>query len=272
VPPLVALPILLNASNRIEQDKDTAADIQLLLAPGSSLGGARPKSTVRDQDGSLAIAKFPSHLDDWGTIRWEAVALTLARKAGLRTATFRLEVVKSRPVLMLRRFDRDAAKRIPFLSAMSMLGARDGETRSYLEIADVLRQHGARPKADLEELWRRIVFHIHIANFDDHLRNHGFLWAGPDGWTLSPAYDLNPVPADVRPRILSTNINEVDATASMELAYSVVADFGLRLDRAKAITAKVRRAVKTWRTVAQQYNIPARQMDRMGSAFELQLS
>jgi serine/threonine-protein kinase HipA len=273
VPPLVALPLLLNASNRIEQDKDTAADINLLLAPGSSLGGARPKSTIREKDGSLAIAKFPSHADDWDTIRWESVALTLAQKSGLRTAKFRLETIKSRPVLMLTRFDRAATKqgpiRIPFLSAMSMMGARDGETRSYLEIADLLRQHGATPKADLEELWRRIAFHIHIANLDDHLRNHAFLWTGPRGWTLSPAYDLNPVPADVRPRILSTNINEDDATASMDLASSVAADFGLKPDRAKAITAKIRRAVKAWRTIAQQHNIPARQIDRMSSAFEI---
>ena len=110
-------------------------------------------------------------------------------------------------MLLLRRFDRDGATRIPFLSAMSMLGAKDNETHSYLEIVDALRQSGARAKEDMHELWRRIVFTIMISNSDDHMRNHGFLYTGPDGWVLSPAYDLNPVPVDIKPRVLSTAID-----------------------------------------------------------------
>ena len=136
-----------------------------------------------------------------------------------------------KPVLMLRRFDRERAIRLPFLSAMSMLDAKDNETRSYMEFVDILRQHGAAPKEDMHALWRRIVFSILISNTDDHLRNHGFLWAGPAGWRLSPAYDLNPMPADIKPRVLATAIDLEDATASLELALDVAAYFELNLMR-----------------------------------------
>ena len=176
--------------------------MHLLLAPGSSLGGARPKASVRDRDGHLAIAKFPNKADEVKTVLWEAVALTLAAKAGVPVPAWRLEIVADKPVLVLRRFDRQQGTRVPFLSAMSMLDAKDNEARSYLEFVDILRQHGAAPKEDMHGLWRRIVFNILISNTDDHLRNHGFLWTGPAGWRLSPAYDLNPVPIDIKPRIL----------------------------------------------------------------------
>ena len=139
----------------------------------------------------------------------------------------RVENIAGKPVLLLRRFDRDGERRIPFLSAMSMLGSKDRETRSYLEIVDALRQHGAAPQADMEALWRRLVFNILISNTDDHLRNHGFLYEGQGGWRLSPAYDLNPVPTDIKPRILSTAINEDDNTASLALAMEVAGYFEL---------------------------------------------
>ena len=197
------------------EDKDTEEDLKLLFAPGSSLGGARPKASVVEKDGQLAIAKFPRKEDEVNTVVWEAVALTLAKKAGITVPDARVETVAGKPVLLLRRFDRDGNRRIPFLSAMSMLGSKDNETRSYMEIVDALRQHGAAPKADMEALWRRVVFNILISNTDDHMRNHGFLYEGPDGWRLSPAYDLNPVPTDIKPRILSTAINEEDTTASL---------------------------------------------------------
>src|SRR5207253_249382 len=145
----------------------------------------------------------------------------------------RLETVANKSVLLLRRFDRDGAWRIPFLSAMSMLGASDNETRSYMEIVDALRQHGAAPKEDMEELWRRLVFNILISNTDDHLRNHGFLYAGHAGWRLSPAYDLNPIPVDIKPRILTTAINEDDNTASLALAMEVAEYFDLKNEKAK---------------------------------------
>ena len=171
-------------------------------------------------------------------------------------------------MLLLRRFDRAGAIRLPFLSAMSMLGARDGETRSYLEIADALSQHGAAPKEDKRALWRRIVFNILISNTDDHMRNHGFLYGGPDGWRLSPAYDLNPVPVDIKPRVLTTAINEDDGTASLTLAMEVAAYFELNAGQAREIAGSVGNAVSTWREEAAGHGLTAREIDRMASAFE----
>src|SRR5439155_10764603 len=210
IPPLIELPKLLSAAEHVMEDKDTEEDLRLLFAPGSSLGGARPQAWVREKGGHVAIAKFRRRDDEFNAVLWEAVALALAKKAGIAVPAARVETVANKSVLLLRRFDRDGARRMPFLSAMSMLGSRDHQTRSYLEIVDALRQHGAAPKADMEALWRRLVFSILISNTDDHLRNHGFLYEGPDGWRLSPAYDLNPVPVDIKPRILTTTINEDD--------------------------------------------------------------
>jgi hypothetical protein len=189
--------------------------------------GARPKASVREKDGHLAIAKFPRKDDEINTVVWEAVALSLAQKSGIPVPQSRVENIAGKPVLLLRRFDRDGERRIPFLSAMSMLGSKDNETRSYLEIVDALRQHGAAPQADMEALWRRLVFNILISNPDDHLRNHGFLYEGQAGWRLSPAYVLNPVPTDIKPRILTTAINEDDNTASLALAMEVAGYFEL---------------------------------------------
>jgi serine/threonine-protein kinase HipA len=269
VPPLVELPRLLGASDRIEADADTEDDIALLLAPGSSLGGARPKASVRDRDGALTIAKFPKASDDYPVVRWEMVALDLARQAGITTPDTRLEMVADRSVLVVRRFDRRGAQRLPFLSAMTLLGANDGERRSYVEIADAVRQHGARAGADMVELWRRVVFGILISNTDDHLRNHGVLYAGTDGWILSPAYDLNPAPTDVRPRVLTTAIGlDGDPTASLERALAEIEYFDLTLKQAQAIAAEVGRAVTTWRTVALRHGLSRADCDRMATAFE----
>lgn len=268
IPPLLDLPRLLSAADHVGADSDTDEDLRLLLAPGSSLGGARPKASVRDRDGQLAIAKFPHREDTIDTVRWEALALTLAAKAGIAVPAWRLEDVAGRPVLILRRFDRRDAERIPFLSALSMLDARDRETRSYLELADVLRQHGAAPKGDMHALWRRIVFSVLISNTDDHLRNHGFLYEGQDGWRLAPAYDLNPVPVDIKPRVLTTAINEDDGTASLGLAFSVAEYFELTADDARNIAAEVGGAVSTWRHEASALGLAKREIDRMASAFE----
>jgi serine/threonine-protein kinase HipA len=174
----------------------------------------------------------------------------------------------AQPVLLLQRFDREGARRIPFLSAMSMLGARDNQTRSYLEIVDALRQHGAAPRDDIQALWRRMVYTILISNTDDHLRNHGFLYEGQAGWRLSPAYDLNPVPVDIKPRILSTAVNEDDATASLALAMGVAGYFELTDREAQAIGGATGRAVATWRTQAALHGLSKAAIDRMASAFE----
>jgi len=268
IPPLVELPKLLSAAEHVMEEKDSDEDLQLLFAPGSSLGGARPKASVLEKDGHLAIAKFPRKDDEINTVVWEAVALILAKKAGIAVPESRVETVANKPVLVIRRFDRDGPRRIPFLSAMSMLGSKDNETRSYLEIVDAIRQHGAMPRADMEALWRRLVLNILISNTDDHLRNHGFLYEGPDGWRLSPAYDLNPMPTDIKPRILSTAINEDDSTASMALAMEVAGYFELDANKARDIAAQVGIAVSKWRAEAARQGLNKAEIDRMASAFE----
>jgi serine/threonine-protein kinase HipA len=152
---------------------------------------------------------------------------------------------------------------------MSMLEAQDGQTGSYVEIADAIRRHSAAPTADLRELWRRMVFTVLISNTDDHLRNHGFLYVGTQGWTLSPAYDLNPVPADVRPRVLSTAIlHGDDRSAAIELAYEAAGHFGIALSEARRMARKVARAVAKWRNVARALGASKNDCERMASAFE----
>ena len=269
IPPLVRLAALLDASLRVSADSGTDEDLRLLLAPGSSLGGARPKaSVIDDRDGQLAIAKFPKTDDTIPVIQWEATALSLAAKAGIPTPEWRVENVAKRKVLVLRRFDREKERRIPFLSAMSMLDAEDNDQRSYMEIADALRRYGAKPDEDCTQLWRRIVFNILISNSDDHLRNHGFLYDPAGGWRLAPAYDLNPVPTDIKPRILTTAIDEADGTASLDLAYAVATHFGVKPEKARTIASEVGAAVKDWRQVAKTLGLTASEIDRMASAFE----
>jgi len=268
IPPLIELPRLLSAAENVIGETDSDEDLRLLLAPGSSLGGTRPKASIRDRDGRLAIAKFPHRDDEIDTVRWEATALALAQRAGLSVPSWRLEIVADRPVLILRRFDRTAATRIPFLSAMSMLGAADHETRSYLELVDALRRHGAAPQEDMRALWRRIVFSILISNTDDHLRNHAFLYDGTDGWRLAPAYDLNPVPVDIKPRVLATAIDLDVGDASLDLARSVAEYFGLDDDEAGAIAREVGESAAGWRREAARHGLTAPEIDRMASAFE----
>jgi serine/threonine-protein kinase HipA len=268
IPPLVELSRLLSAAERVADDSDSDEDLRLLLAPGSSLGGARPKASVRDKDGHLAIAKFPHKDDELDTVRWEAVALRLAEKAGISVPQWRLETTTRKPIVLLRRFDREEGVRIPFVSAMSMLGALDHERRSYLEFVDALRQHGAAPKADMHALWRRLLFSVLISNTDDHLRNHGFLYDGRDGWRLSPAYDLNPVPVDIKPRVLATAIDLDDGTASLDLALDVAGYFELNGAEARKIAREVGTAVGRWRETGKRLGLTSRQIDRVASAFE----
>ncbi len=268
IPPLIDLPKLLSATERFLADNESAQDLKLLLAPGSSLGGARPKASVRDKDGSLCIAKFPKKDDEYNVVTWEAVALALAQKAKIKVPKWRLEYIVNKPVIIISRFDRENHNRIPFLSAMSMLGARDNEEHSYLEIAYALAQHGAHPNTDMSELWRRIVFNILISNTDDHLRNHGFLYERQGGWTLSPSYDLNPTPIEIKPRILTTAINFDDSTASLELALSVIRDFRISRENAHSIIQEVSKAVIKWRQVARNFKLSENEINRMASAFE----
>lgn len=268
IPPIIELNRLLQATERVLDDKESEEDLQLLIAPGSSLGGARPKASVRDTKGQLAIAKFPHKDDSIDMVLWEGVALALASKAGIPVPDWRVEPIANKVALILRRFDRADGARLPFVSAMSMLGAADNETHSYLEIAEALRQCGAAPNEDLQQLWRRIVFNVLISNTDDHLRNHGFLYEGAKGWRLSPAYDMNPVPVDVKPRVLSTAIDPDDPSASLDLAFSVSEYFGLKEKDARAIAAEIGRTVSTWRKEAATQGLSKAETDRMQSAFE----
>ncbi|MBV9993514.1 MAG: type II toxin-antitoxin system HipA family toxin [Alphaproteobacteria bacterium] len=271
IPPLVRLPRLLDAAMAVDAGGDAVAaddDLRLLLAPGSSLGGARPKASVIDNDGTLSIAKFPKSDDTISVPAWEAVALGLAAKAGIDTPAWRLQTVAERPVLILRRFDRDGAVRIPFLSAMSLVGAADGEEHSYMEIADALRQHGAAPEADCAQLWRRIVFNILVSNTDDHLRNHGVLYRTRRGWRLAPAYDLNPMPVDLKPRFLTLAINEAENAASLDVALDVAKHFGVKPKDAHAIVKEVGEARAGWREEALGAGLSRSEIKRMASAFE----
>lgn len=268
VPGFIQLGRLLASAQRIERDEETDEDLSLIFAPGSSLGGARPKASVVDTAGALAIAKFPKDTDEYSIETWEHIALVLAEQAGIRVPRHELQRVSDKPVMLSWRFDRDGATRIPFLSAMSMLQVKDGDRASYPEIVDELSRHGSSAREDAAELFRRMIFNILISNVDDHLRNHGFLCAGKAGWRLSPAYDLNPAPTDLKARILTTNINLDEGTCSIELALSQAEMFGLSLGDAKAIVSEVGRAVVDWRSVARQAGQTESQIDRMASAFE----
>lgn len=268
IPPLVDLDRLLAASERIQARQEVDQDIRDLVDPGASLGGARPKAAVLD-DGRLLIAKFPSRSDDWDVELWEYLCFKMAGRAGIPTPQTRLVKVAGRNVLLLDRFDRrEGGVRIPFLSAMSMLDYADGDHGSYTELAEALSRHGARAREDKKDLWRRMVFNIMVSNVDDHLRNHGFLYAGSAGWRLSPVYDLEPTPEHVKARVLHTRIDLYDGTASLDLAYSVAEEFGLAPDAARGIAKDVGEATKNWANEATRLGADKADIDTMRSAFD----
>ena len=266
VPPMVSLGRLLAAAQRIERGEETDEDLQSIFAPGSSLGGARPKASVLDRKGNLSIAKFPKETDGYSVSRWEAVALDMARDCGITTAEHCLENSPHGPIFITRRFDRSDSERIPFISAMALTEHDDGDDDgSYLEIGEAIISCGSCPDRDREELFRRIAFSILISNTDDHLRNHGFLWSRKRGWTLSPCYDLNPVPSS--PRILKTRIDFDDATASLQLLRDV-AEYFLSPSVGDRIIRDCAAVVRNWREYAHRRRAPSGEMDRMASAFE----
>jgi serine/threonine-protein kinase HipA len=268
IPLLVDLPRLLTATTHVIQEDENDEDIKLLFAPGSSLGGARPKASVRSTDGTLMIAKFPHPEDNIDLPAWESVALSLAEKAGLNVAKHKLLKVADRSVILLDRFDRQGERRIPFLSAMSFLGASDNESHSYLEVADALRRYSGHPIEDLKELWMRIVLSILVSNTDDHLRNHGLLLPDLNGWRLSPAYDINPTPLDIKARRLSLAIDQEDNSASIKLALIVAGRFGLTQQEAKAAAKNIAKEISGWVGEAKSRGIKSMEIERMSSAFE----
>ena len=268
VPALIKLGQLMESSQRILRDEETDEDLRLIFAPGSSLGGARPKASVIDQHNHLSIAKFPKDSDDYSIEAWEEIAMRLAELAGIITPNHQLLQIDKKPVMLSRRFDRVNGVRVPFLSAMSMIGLKDGERGSYPEIVDALAEHGARAKKDSHALYRRVVFNALISNVDDHLRNHGFLWLGRNGWSLSPAYDLNPTPTDLKERILTTNIDLDEGTCSLDLLENASGYFDLNLPAARTIIKEVALATSKWRTVAKKVGARSAEIHRMSSAFE----
>jgi len=267
VPTLTDLPELLQLADAAERDDASLPDLKRLLRVGSSLGGARPKAHVRAADGRVAIAKFPSAANDsWNVMAWEKVALDLARAAGIAVPDSQLLTLAGRHVLVVDRFDRTpSGTRLGYISAMTALEARDGDQRSYLEIAEAIEQTSSRAGADLRQLWRRIVFNVLISNTDDHLRNHGFLHAGGTAWDLAPAFDLNPDP-DRGAKYLSTAIDASDTSASLALAMSVAPLFRLSPTAAAVVVQEVAAAVGTWRSTAATWLAPA-QIEEMAPAF-----
>jgi len=269
VPPLVELPRLLAAAQGFLDDPEGEEDLKLLLAPGSSLGGARPKASVRAGDGSLAIAKFPKADDSHSISAWEHLALGMARDSGIQAAASELLRIEGRAALLTRRFDRTQGTRIPMISAMALTGGRPEEAHGYLEIAEAIQRFGARPRQDLRNLWRRMVFTVLVSNTDDHLRNHAFLRQGP-GWVLSPAYDINPTPGEIKPRVLATALGEdYHATsASLEIALSAAPYFDLEEAEAWRIIQGVAAVTRTWLDRARAAGCSSRECDMMASAFE----
>jgi serine/threonine-protein kinase HipA len=248
------------------RDSEALKWLNMLMAPGASLGGARPKAGVSDEKGHLWIAKFPSGNDSTDIGAWEMITHTLALDAGLDVAEGQAKRFHDkRHTFLSKRFDRiGTRRRIHFASAMTLLGQQDGsEGLSYLDLAGFIIKNGADVKKDLEELWRRIVFNIAVKNTDDHLRNHGFLLTNK-GWVLSPAYDINP---NYQGRGLTMNISETDNALDFSLALSVSRFFRVEKN-AEAILKKVRRSVGKWKMVAKKYGVSAMETGLMTSAFE----
>ena len=269
-PPWTSLRDLENASLNLEDCPEVQQSkwLRMLVAPGSSLGGARPKANVLDKDESLWIAKFPSRKDRRDVGAWEAVCCEMARRSGVNVSDFKIERFSDKyHTFLTKRFDRTAGgKRRQFTSAMTLLGYSDGENSegaSYLEIAEWIERNCMNVNENLTELFRRIVFNIAVSNCDDHLRNHGFIYS-PKGWTLSPAYDLTPDPKGYG---LKLNISETDNSLDYDLALSITPYLGINKDTAEGIIDKTRNVVSEWRKIATRYGIPNSEQDLTESAF-----
>jgi serine/threonine-protein kinase HipA len=276
-PPFVQLRELEAASLALERDQNNTsvagdAWLRMLIAPGGSLGGARPKASVVDTQGQLWIAKFPSLRDDHDVGGWELLVHTLARSCGLQVSeSLGRRFANPHHAFLVKRFDRTPrGRRLHFASAMTLTGRTDGDDAStgasYLELARILIDQGAQPAADLRELWSRIVFNVLVSNTDDHLRNHGFMLVPAKGWCLSAAYDMNPVPES---QGLKLNISEADNALDLDLVRSVAPYFRVTLANANEIIESSQGVVKQWRTIARHLRIPAREQQHMAPAFRL---
>ena len=272
-PPWTTLRKLESASLAFEKNEDGMEEkwLKQLVAPGSSLGGARPKASVVAPDGSLWIAKFPSKHDEINVGAWEMVVHDLAVMCHLNVPEAKLEnFSKVGSTFLTKRFDRKGEKRIHFASAMTLLGKRDGadasEGASYMEIASFIKAYSATPERDLEELWRRIVFNMAVSNTDDHLRNHGFLLA-KDGWSLSPMYDVNP---SIYGDTLSLNVNSDSSLIDFNLALSAAKMYGVTEAQATEKLKEIRHIVESnWKKLAHQYGLSRSQIEEMAPAFNM---
>lgn len=271
-PPWTTLRTLESASLAFENSTNADEEkwLKQLLAPGSSLGGARPKATVQAPDGSLWIAKFPAQKDDWNIGAWEMVVHDLAVLCGLHVPEAKLQTFsKNGSTYLSKRFDRSGDKRIHFASAMTLLSRTDGQGSdgaSYLDIADFITANGAKPTEDLNELWRRIVFGMTVSNTDDHLRNHGFILT-ENGWTLSPMYDVNP---NIYGDTLSLNVGADDNSISYDLVREVAPFFGIDEQEAQREIQKITTLVdENWRRIATDYELSRSEIENMAPAFDL---
>ena len=269
VPSLVDLPELVAAARRHAQHRETDTDLDLLTRAGTSMGGARPKTTVRTPDGRLAIAKLPAADDQWNVLAWEATALELARRAGVAVPAFTLHpITPDSAVLVSDRFDRDAnGARIGYLSGHTLVEKIPDGIASYTDLVEVVADHSEDPDADSREMFRRVALTLLVNNVDDHMKNHGVL-RGSTGWRLSPVFDVNPFPA--RWPVDSTPLSHDGDTAGRDIGHLLDLSGHFGMDRASAVTivAEVERATASWADVAADFGIEPGEVEFMSSAFE----
>jgi len=269
-PPLLELQRIYDATRAVETGKETAEDLKYLQGKGTSLGGMRPKCTVLEEDGTLALGKFPSVNDARNVTRAEVLALRLAHRAGVNAASARIVPIGGTPVAIIRRFDRTADHaRIHYMSAASMLQAARNEDRAYTEVADIMRAKCAEPIKETKQLWRRLVFNLLITNVDDHLHNLGFLYVGQGKWRLAPGFDLNPFPD--KDRESKTWLSEATGPiVSLSMLLEHADYFGLQPAEARTIVAEVHAAVSGWRAEALSPGVGLQptELDEFAPAFE----
>lgn len=276
VPPLASVRELMHAAHEIEASEEkhllpSKKWLAQLLHPGTSLGGARPKASVIDEDGRLTVAKFPSRKDDYDVGLWEHFCHVMGRKAGLNVADTSTIPGEDYHILLSKRFDRnDSGTRIHFASALTLLGLTDGDNAStgygYPDIVDFIIQNGSNVEQNLEELYRRVAFYIIVGNSDDHFRNHGFLLKRK-GWELSPAYDINPTLADNQSLLINRSTSESDLNILLESA----GDYMLPHEKAKTIIDEVKSAMNSWRNEARRLGLPQRDIDMFAHRFDTRL-
>ena len=276
VPPLASVRELMHAAHEIEASEEkhllpSKKWLAQLLHPGTSLGGARPKASVIDEDGRLTVAKFPSRKDDYDVGLWEHFCHVMGRKAKLNVAETSTISGEDYHILLSKRFDRnECGKRIHFASALTLLGLTDGDNAStgfgYPDIVDFIIRHGSNVEQNLEELYRRVAFYIIVGNSDDHFRNHGFLLTHK-GWELSPAYDINPTLSDSQSLLINRSTSESDLNTLLSSAE----DYMLSTEKANTIIDEVKSAMKSWRSEARKLGLPQRDIDLFAQRFDTRL-